>query len=67
MKFISRKIEDRSNPIRATYTTDSFRKVTDPETGVTVAKRWVEEHQVQVTVQLIPSIPAVFFRGARIA
>ena len=67
MKYIPRKIESKTNPIRATYTTDSMRKVTDPETGVTAVKRWVEEHQVQVTVQLIKEIPAVFFHGARIA
>jgi len=70
MKHINHEIDVRTNPIRATYTTDCFRKVeVKQEDGSTkmVVKRWVQEHQVQATVQLIAAIPAVFFRGARIA
>jgi hypothetical protein len=67
MRFIKRNIEVRTNPIRATYTTDCFRKVRDEETGEVSVKRWVEERQVTPTVALVLDIPAVFYRGARIA
>ncbi len=67
MRFINRTIEQRTNPIRATYLTDCFRKVRDEKTGVVSVKRWVEERQVTPTVALVLDIPAVFHRGARIA
>ena len=70
MKHIAHEIDVRTNPIRATYFTDCFRRIAvkqeDGSTKMTV-KRWVQEHQVQATVALIAAIPAVFHKGARIA
>jgi len=70
MKFTNKEIDVRTNPIRATYLTDCFRRVevkTDEGKVELRVKRWVQEHQVEATVSLVPSIPAVFFRGAKIA
>lgn len=55
-------IEVRHHPIRATYTTDSMRKVRDEETGKIAVKRWVEERQVVVAIQQAGD--RLFFRGA---
>jgi hypothetical protein len=65
MRNEEKKFETKFVPTRATYTTDSFRKVTDPETGVTEVKRWVEERQVTVALQTCGG--GVFHNGARIA
>ncbi len=54
-------------PIAAAYTTDSFRKVRDPETGKVEVKRWIEAHQIEVSVQVDKKGGRVFHRGARIA
>jgi hypothetical protein len=55
-------VTTENHTIAATYTTDSFRKVRDPETKEVSVKRWVEERQVSVEVQVLNGRP--FFRGA---
>jgi hypothetical protein len=59
------KTETRYVPTRSTYTTDSFRKVQDAETGEITVKRWAEERQVTVSLQAHDG--RVFHNGARIA
>jgi hypothetical protein len=65
MKTDDRKIETRQMPTRSTHTVDCFRKVTDPETGVTEVKRWVDERQVSVNLQVCGG--RVFHNGAQVA
>jgi hypothetical protein len=57
--------EFKQVPTRSTYTTDCFRKVQDKETGEFSVKRWVEERQVSVNLQVHEG--GVFHNGARIA
>jgi hypothetical protein len=66
MKDSTRKIETRTNPVRATYTTDCFRKVKQ-EDGTVKTVRWQEERQVTPTLQLDREAAAVFHNGGRIA
>ena len=65
MKNVERKIENAQVQTTSTYETDSFRKVTDPETGATEVKRWVEERQINANLQTVDG--GVFHNGARIA
>ena len=61
------KIESKTKsiPTRSTYETDSFRKITDPETGEVEVKRWVETRQVNANLSTHEG--SVFHNGARIA
>lgn len=61
------ELEVKHAPVQSTYTTDSFRKVKDAETGEVSVKRWVEERQVTVALTLDKQGGRVFHRGARIA
>ena len=61
------EIQTRQVMTRTSYTTDCFRKVTDPESGVVSVKRWVEERLAGANLQLVESMNAVFHNGARIA
>jgi len=51
---------------KSKYTTDSFRKIKNDETGKVEVKRWVEERAVSVTL-VSTEEGAVFHNGARIA
>jgi hypothetical protein len=66
MKDSTRKIETRTNPVRATYTTDCFRKVKQ-EDGTEKVVRWQQDHQVTPSLQLDREAGAVFHNGGRIA
>ena len=56
------EVKTNIHPIRATYTTDSMRKVRDEETGKVEVKRWVEERQVAVSIAQAGD--RLFFKGA---
>ena len=58
-------MKTHDTPVRATYTTDCFRRIQDAETGEVRVTRWAETRAVSVT--LTSNEGAVFFRGARIA
>ncbi len=63
-----KKIDTQQVQTTSTYETDSFRKVTDKETGKTEVKRWVEQRQVGANLQVVDSGKGgVFHNGARIA
>jgi len=68
MKDDEKKIDTQQMVTRSTYETDCFRKVKDEETGVTSVKRWVEQRQASVNLQVVDSGKGgVFHDGARIA
>ena len=63
-----KKIDTQQMTTRSTYETDCFRKVTDKETGKTEVKRWVEQRQASVNLQVVDKGKGgVFHNGARVA
>ena len=57
-------IKQEIHSLKATYPTDCHRKVKDPETGKVETKRWVQDQQVAVTVQITDG--KVYWKGAAI-
>ena len=64
----TRHVDTKQMTTRSTYTTDCFRRIKDSETGETSVKRWQQDNQVSVNLQVVDKGKGgVFHNGARIA